>query len=94
MINKNKEQIEMIEELIGHNLKHGFQRGSQVNMLLDIELEATIKTSIDWCEDEIEFLDKILKTPMEPCKESILILKGINELQTHLTWLKEQEKRL
>jgi len=62
--------------------------------------QATIKTSILWCEDEIEFLNSIFPGGKYEVEDK-LFLKCINrveskiyQLQTHLTWLKEQEKEL
>jgi hypothetical protein len=77
-------------------------------LVLKERLEATIKTSIEWCEDEIEFLEHDCRI----CVKCFTIPYGdgnchcgknewdykiedkIKQLQTHLNWLKEQEKKL
>jgi len=121
MINKNKETIEKIEKGCGA-WSQGVVKGLSVQMqcgntgfkdklaLCEIcraELKATIKTSIEWCEDEIEFLNSkengLLKFILWHNQRSLLpydwfdyehprILKRLEQLTTHLKWLKEQEK--
>ena len=66
MINKNKEEIEKIEREINQRVKDkenkSFSNTEQMNDLLLIIARANfkerIKTSIEWCEDEIEFLEE------------------------------------
>jgi len=95
---KNKEEIERLEKEIKllHNYENGFyiqpedyiriQEIKSINYKgqLKSRYEATIETSIQWCEDEIEDNYKYYKMYQEK------ILK----LNEHLKWLKEQEKEL
>jgi len=52
-----------------------------------------IKTSIQWCEDEIEFLERLDKHLIDeyPRSYASWIYNRLQQLQTHLIWLKEQE---
>ena len=103
---KNKEEIEKILKDI-ENVCFGIER-----VHLIASRNATIKTSIQWCEDEIEKCNTILtalnNTASYPEFKIFKEYKGvkiyldslirttfdIEQLQTHLTWLKEQEKEL
>lgn len=105
MINKNKEEIEKIEKgcksiewgCLPERLCPYCQRAKQER----------IKTSILWCEDEIEFLEQI---DLRDC-DSIEVIderysnersdvdetwldeylrKRLEQLQSHLKWLKEK----
>jgi hypothetical protein len=98
MINKNKEEIEKIKDLI-----KSFKEGNIDTYALRKELKATIKTSIQWCEDEIELIENvidgiILDDNIElDINEIHLKLKRnlknkLSQLQIHLTWLKEKLK--
>lgn len=75
MINKNKEEIEKIKDLI-----KSFKEGNIDTYALRKELKATIKTSIQWCEWILNYFDE----NEEP--------KIYEQLQIHLTWLKEKLK--
>ena len=104
-LNKNKEEIEKILkeiERLEENPTDDYIDYSH----LDIErkgFKERIETSIEWCEDWIEKCEaKILFLVSSPSKEingysGNQILKVIRQekgqLQTHLTWLKEQENR-
>ena len=117
MINKNKETIEKMEEEIDKLTYHkNHETCPECNLCgtceillkpLKTQLKATIKTSIEWCEDEIEFLNSkengLLKFILWHNQRSLLpydwfdyehprILKRLEQLTTHLKWLKEQEK--
>lgn len=100
MITKNKTEIEKIlkeiEELKKDDLSCQFtaQYDEEIETLKKI-LQATIKTSIQWCEDEIEFL-KVLDKHCR--KKELLIINEVDDklqhLQSHLKWLNEKEKEI
>lgn len=101
-INKNKEEIEKIDEEIVDCQKP--IQECIFCQIADGKKQERIKTSILWCEDEIErwtpylnFMDISIKDEPKTFKIKMkLIQDGYNyleQLQTHLTWLKEQEKK-
>ena len=98
MITKNKETIEKIEQEIEGCFKDE-TNSPEINELyinLKTELKATIQTSIEWCEDEIEFLDAITKwrsweRMSEFAQENIR--NRIKGFQFHLKWLKEEQEK-
>lgn len=94
MINKNKEEIEMIEKEIeklelpdleetakywrckkcgnkyqdeGDALEHECSWIWEELIKLKSKLQERIKTSIEWCEDEIEFIENHVHHDDEPC---------------------------
>lgn len=107
-INKNKEEIEKIR------CKEYCYCGQYDDSTQELHLcsscqrvrQERIKTSILWCEDEIEHLIESieqvisfvkLNTPnIEDKYISVNCLSNMtrrhNNLEAHLTWLKEQEK--
>ena len=116
MLNKNKKEIERIEiEIekrkthIESEIKWSKMKRYPIQKVEDFDIKLMklisnhterIKTSILWCEDEIEFLNSIFPGGKYEVEDK-LFLKCINrveskiyQLQTHLTWLKEQEKEL
>lgn len=108
MINKNEEEIEKIlkdlEKVSGEWLE-------DLEDEIKTKLQERIKTSILWCEDEIEFIENHVYYDNEPCRfdhhgycqdhhtcgddkcSNEIILNRLQQLQSHLNWLKEQEKK-
>jgi len=107
-INKNKEEIEKILKGCGV-WSQGNIKGLTIQMqcgddrfkdkigLCEVcraELKATIKTSIEWCEDEIKFLNERKKAYNDDERFMFSNFgERLEQLQTHLNWLKEQEKK-
>ena len=101
MINKNKEEIEKIKKgcnkyyaTNGQGIK--YYCGKKINILCPVckkIKQERIKTSIPWCEDEIEDWKWISLTANE-LRIKNYGTKKLQQLQTHLTYLKEQEKEL
>jgi hypothetical protein len=94
-LNKNKEEIEKMQKGCGYLVSYSKSSECGKNgWICDecyIPLQERIKTSILWCEDEIEFINIIFKK-ISFLDETSLMDKKREKLQTHLTWLKEQEK--
>jgi len=99
-MNKNKEEIEKIlkgcgEEFLLKTTDNdvscicGNYYMSSIKLCPTCERakQERIKTSILWCEDEIEFLNRKKGKWVLDYDES----NRIKQLQTHLKWLKEQE---
>lgn len=101
MINKNKEEIEKnfkeIKDLY-YDSKGCIFNDKDINewkspnyLILKDRLQERIKTSILWCEDEIEFLEERKK---EYGDEKVFMFSDFGErlqqLKTHLKWLKEK----
>jgi len=114
MTNKNKQEIEKIEKEVEQKridrlkLREFGKEGQTLDRYnlekLDEEiLKATLKTSIAWCEDEIEKLTPYVdfmdvsnedseNTGEIKCK---LIAEGyeyLEQLKSHLKWLKEKQE--
>jgi len=91
MINKNKETIEKIEKEIEECFKDETNNPETNELYLNLltELKATIKTSIEWCEDEIEFLkSEFFGYPtLEERFIRIKIRERLENLKSHLKWL-------
>ena len=109
MINKNKEEIERIKKGCGNkwNDEDGDysecgEEDYELCPSCKSKLQERIKTSIEWCEDEIEFLlnldEKMTNfenkgfCDNEDEFDSILGIIGtkINDFEDHLKWLKEK----
>jgi len=101
MTNKNKEEIEKIEKGCRRCYNLGWENEricGEKGFLCPkckTKLKATIKTSIEWCENEIEFLSS--QYCQCGCCEDIIpnnpkFDERLEQLKTHLAWLKEQEK--
>jgi len=58
--------------------------------ILKNKLQERIKTSIQWCKDEIEFLECFELG--SGSKAGLEIMKRKIQFRNHLTWLKEQER--
>jgi len=90
MINKNKETIEKLQILINQGKdfckRNNFNKKTYEYLDLvigrKVELKATIKTSIEWCEDEVKELKWFYKKGNRAERKLI-------ELESHLKWLKE-----
>lgn len=85
MITKNKETIEKLQKKV--------DRAKECNCSsypFELELEATIKTSIEWCEDEISFLENDIDGLNSSLTDEAVKDK-LNQLKSHLKWLKEQK---
>jgi hypothetical protein len=86
MINQNKEEIEkMMREC-----RMPFDK----NKHIQTALQERIKTSILWCEDEIEYLEELCSYAEDEDNMQLIntIEPKLEQLQIHLKWLKEQEQ--
>ncbi len=101
-LNKNKEEIEKIgcgiRRFDGGDGKTIGVCGDNNYLCLICRKarEERIKTSILWCEDEIDYLTKFVNLCDYTCYSNGYLdpnLK-IKKFQTYLNWLKEQEKEL
>lgn len=103
MINKNKEEIEKIEKGCGvRRFKKGdgetigeCGENSYLCFICNRIKEKVIKTSTEWCKDEIELISS--QYCQCGCCENVIpnnpkFDKKLEQLKTHLTWLKEKEK--
>ena len=107
MINKNKEEIEKILKKIEKRAKfltfHNKSIQRQMRMCdfelrdLMLQLQERIKTSIEWCEDEIEFLENLTMPLINNSMDSKINQRFYKEfeekkeqLQSHLKWLKQK----
>ena len=98
MITKNKETIVKLQQEIRDTIKfaHSCLDAERVELaylkrdLLLVELKATIQTSIEWCEDEIEFFKDNFYQRYNSHWTHENIENKFKELTTHLKWLKEQ----
>ncbi len=110
---KNKQEIEKIEQGCGkrdswlsQDIRNCGDEFSDLNKVFrkylcqncKKKLESTIKTSIEWCEDEIEFineveesLDDIFRTKEYKGKTYGVLKLKKNKITSHLKWLKENE---
>lgn len=86
-LNKNKEEIEKILKEIKENSHWETERER-----LESAYQERIKTSILWGEDEIEFLENYREINSD-ILSPITFQSRIKQLQTHLNWLNEQEKK-
>ena len=94
MINKNKQTIEKMKEE-----SKTYSTYDWGYSFLQLKLKTTIETSILWCEDEIEFLNKwitVFEVIIMEEGTKIEMLQYLDErkeqLTTHLKWLKEAKE--
>ena len=98
MITKNKETIEKLQEGCFSEFSYDSydsydicQKGGLCPRC-EGKIEATIKTSIEWCEDEIDFLNlKKIQIVGKTKDIEFEIRKRLQQLTFHLKWLKQQE---
>jgi hypothetical protein len=101
-IEELEKEIEKRKEYLETEIKNSKIKRFPINTLEDIDIilnkliseyKATIKTSIQWCEDEIEDI-KWLKLTSNEERIKNFASKKYQQLTEHLIWLKEQEKEL